>query len=137
MVAGPPCSKLEAKLRREERRERQRAALLKRQVAAMEVSGTMLLRDDRELWDNILRGGPDVAPASSYEEVPASQHSYWADLLLLDTMTLQAPSVTAPGVNHAQAMATAIQLHSQPPGGGRVLVSGRLGSLTVTSDAVL
>lgn len=69
----PPGSKAEARLRQEARREERRAALFKRQVAAMEVSPTMLGRPATELRENILRGGPDVAPASSYEELPASQ----------------------------------------------------------------
>src|SRR5690349_8612254 len=38
----PPGSKAEARLRQEVRREERRAALFKRQVAAMEVSPTML-----------------------------------------------------------------------------------------------
>lgn len=47
--------------------------MFKRQVAAMEVSPTMLGRPAMELRESILRGGPDVAPASSYEELPAAQ----------------------------------------------------------------
>ncbi|KAL4425773.1 hypothetical protein ABPG75_009789 [Micractinium tetrahymenae] len=133
---GPPPlgSKAEARLRQEARREERRAALFKRQVAAMEVSPTMLGRPAMELRDSILRGGPDVAPSSSYEELPAAQHCYWADTLLLDQARLQDPSVAAPGVDHAAAMAAAMQLHEQPPNEGSVLLKAALGDFAVSKS---
>ncbi|KAL4445828.1 hypothetical protein ABPG77_009027 [Micractinium sp. CCAP 211/92] len=130
----PPGSKAEARLRQEARREERRAALFKRQVAGMEVSPTMLGRPATELRESILRGGPDVAPASSYEELPASQHCYWADTLLLDQAQLQAPSVAAPGVDHAGEMAAAMRLHEQSPDDNSVLVNATLGDFAVSKS---
>lgn len=129
-----PGSKAEARMRQEARREERRAALFKRQVAAMEVSPTMLGRPAMELRESILRGGPDVAPASSYEELPAAQHCYWADTLLLDQARLQASSVTAPGVDHAAAMAAAMQLHERPPNDDSVLMDAMLGNFAVSKS---
>jgi hypothetical protein len=133
-MGGPALSKQEVRLRREERREEQRAALLKRQVTAMEVSPTMLARSDLGVRDAILRGGPDVAPPSSYEELPAAQHCYWADALLAGQAQLQAPSLTAAGVDHAAAIAAAMQLHEQPPGATKAVINGKLGDFLVDAE---
>ena len=125
---GPAASKLDA------RREERRAALLKRQVAGMEVSPTMLRPEDAARRDGLLRGGPDVAPPSSYEELPAAQHCLWADTLLLsDSQQLRAPSTMAPGVDHAGLMAAALAVYEAPPEGA-VLLQGRLGSFAVDAD---
>ncbi|PRW59374.1 hypothetical protein C2E21_2229 [Chlorella sorokiniana] len=132
-MGPPPGSKAEAAARREERHREQRAALLKRQVVAMEVSPAMLSREDAERRDDILHSGPDVAPASSYEELPPSQHCYWADVLLQDHAQLQAPSTAAPGVDHAGLMAAALELHQRAPP-GKVLLSGKLGDFAVDAD---
>ena len=93
----------------------------------------MLTREDAQRRDDILHSGPDVAPASSYEELPPSQHCYWADVLLQDHAQLQAPSTAAPGVDHAGLMAAALQLHEQAPR-GTVLLSGKLGDFAVDED---
>lgn len=93
----------------------------------------MLSREDAQRRDDILHSGPDVAPASSYEELPPSQHCYWADVLLQDHAQLQTPSTAAPGVDHAGMMAAALELHEQAPA-GTVLLGGKLGDLAVDTD---
>lgn len=93
----------------------------------------MLSREDVQRRDDILHSGPDVAPASSYEELPPSQHCYWADMLLQDHAQLQAPSTAAPGVDHAGLMAAALALHERAPP-GTVLLSGKLGDFAVDAD---
>ena len=98
-------------------------ALYKRQVAAMEVGPGSLPRPDAERRDAMLRTGPDIAPPSSYEEMPASRHVYWAEALLPDAARLQAPSVSAPGVDHAGEMAAAMQLHAAVPQGSVLMGS--------------
>lgn len=103
-------------MKTEARREERKAALYKRQVASVEVSPSMLLRASVELRENVLRAPPDVAPPSSYEELPAAQHCFWADSLLPDTARLQAPSTAAQSVDHAAAMAAAMHLYEQPSG---------------------
>lgn len=94
----------------------------------------MLGRPATDLRESILRGGPDVAPASSYEELPATQHCYWADMLLLGQARLQAPSVAAPGVDHAAAMTAAMQLHEQAPSEDSVLLNATLGNFAVSKS---
>ncbi|KAL4859867.1 hypothetical protein ACK3TF_000128 [Chlorella vulgaris] len=63
------------------RRELRRAALLKRQVAGMEASPSMLTPAAAEVRDSILAAGPDTAPSSSFEEVPSHKSCYFGPLL--------------------------------------------------------
>lgn len=121
MGGGPP---LPPAVR--ERRDELQAVLLKRQAAGMEVSPTMLDRGDWERRQELLAGGPDIAPPSSFEELPAAAHCHWADALLLDHAQL---SVQAqPGtVDHAAAMAAALAAHEAAPAGA-VLLRGKAGS---------
>lgn len=93
----------------------------------------MLSREDAERRDAILHSGPDVAPASSYEELPPSQHCYWASVCLQDHAQLQAPSTAAPGVDHAGLMAAALELHERAPP-GTVLLGGKLGEFSVDAE---
>lgn len=132
MGHGPPGlggDKPRARRLRDAKREELRAALHKRQVAAMEVPPEL-----REVRDGILAGGPDVAPLSSYEELPASKHCYWADPLLLDHAQLQGRGGAAPPGSHAADMAAALVLHERAPRDGSVLVSGKLGDFAVDAE---
>lgn len=109
-----------------ERREELQAALLKRQAAGMEVSPAMLAPADWERRQELLAGGPDIAPPSSFEELPAAAHAYWADTLLLDHAQLCVPAQSG-AVDHAAAMAAALAAHEAAPP-GTVLLRGRAGA---------
>ena len=135
-----------------ERREERRAAMLKRQVASLHLSPSMAGREAWEARQRILAAPPDVAPTSSYEELPASRHCYWADPLLLPHVQLQAPprvsalttgagaatagapTAQAAAAAGAAAMASAWKRYcATPPGGGR-LVPTQLGDVAVDAD---
>lgn len=96
----------------------------------MEVSPSMLSPADWQRREELLHSGPDVAPPSSFEELPAAQHVYWAQPLLLDHAQLAVP---APGVDRAAAMAAALAVHERPPSGS-VLLRSKLGDFAVDAD---